>query len=86
MCFTCSRLREDEFAEMPDFPLQGRQTPMGMVRPSSPGGPGNGAHMSRPRSRGSRRPAMTARSYTDMGIQVSQCVCVCVGGLSLIHI
>ncbi|XP_076442008.1 uncharacterized protein LOC143281011 isoform X2 [Babylonia areolata] len=62
------RMREDAMLELPELPMQGRQNPMDMVRPSSPGGPGG--HMSRPRSRGSR-PPMTARSYTDMGMQAS---------------
>lgn len=65
--FYGDRLKEDEFVELPDLPLQGRQTPMGMVRASSPGGPAAaGEHMSRPRS---RRPPMTARSHTDLGFQ-----------------
>lgn len=46
--------------------LPGLPQAAGMVRPSSPGGPGG--HMSRPRSRASR-PPMTARSYTDVGMQ-----------------
>ncbi|XP_070180589.1 uncharacterized protein [Littorina saxatilis] len=68
--FYGERLQQDQFEDMPDMPLAGRQTPMGMVRrPSSPGGPGGaGGHVSRPRSR-SQRPPMTARSYTDMGMQ-----------------
>jgi len=64
------RLKEDELEVLPDMPLPGRATPMGMVRPSSPGGP-TGGHVSRPRSR-QQRPAMTARSYTDMGCQAEQ--------------
>ncbi|KAK7504229.1 hypothetical protein BaRGS_00004533 [Batillaria attramentaria] len=62
-----SRLKEDQYEDLPDIPLPGRQTPIGMVRPSSPGGPGAGGHVSRPRSRA--RPTLGGRSYTDMGIQ-----------------
>ncbi|KAL8613769.1 hypothetical protein ACOMHN_029626 [Nucella lapillus] len=66
--FYADRLKEDQLADMPDMPLPGRQTPMGMVRPSSPGGPIGGGHMSRPRSR-TYRPPMTARSHTEIGMQ-----------------
>ncbi|XP_076464148.1 uncharacterized protein LOC143296215 [Babylonia areolata] len=67
--FYADRLKEDELADMPDMPLPGRQTPMGMVRPSSPGGPSrDGGHVSRPRSRGNR-PAMVGRSNTEIGLQ-----------------
>jgi len=67
--FYSDRLKEDELEVLPDMPLPGRQTPMGMVRPSSPGGPGAGGHVSRPRSR-QQRPPMTARAYTDLGPQI----------------
>lgn len=65
--FYGDRLREDALADNPDHTLQGRETPIGMVRPSSPGGP-TGGRESRPRSR-THRPSMPARSYTDVGMQ-----------------
>ncbi|KAL8588890.1 hypothetical protein ACOMHN_051484 [Nucella lapillus] len=62
--------RADDMLELPELPMQGRQTPtMSMVRPSSPWGPGG--HVARPRSRASR-PPMTARAYTDIGMQAGQ--------------
>ena len=70
LCVICRRINGDDL-ELPNIQ-------QGMVRPSSPGGPSNGGHMSRPRSR-TNRPPMTARSYTDLGPQVgrSHCLRVC---------
>lgn len=60
------QLKDDYFQDMSGYiPIQGRQTPIGMVRPSSPGGPrlNTGERQSRSRAR-STRPGMGARSLT----------------------
>jgi len=62
------QLKDDYFQDMNDYiPVQGRQTPMGMVRPCSPGGPrldtSGGERQSRSRTR-STRPGMGPRSRT----------------------
>ncbi|XP_012938814.1 uncharacterized protein LOC101852025 [Aplysia californica] len=61
------QLKEDYFEDMKDYiPIQGRQTPIGMVRPSSPGGPRLSVErQSRPRTR-SDRPGLGPRSRTQI--------------------
>jgi len=59
-----TQLQEDYFQDMGGYiPIQGRATPMGMVRPNSPGGPRlSPGRQSRSRARS--RPALGGRSQT----------------------
>lgn len=66
------QLHEDYFEDTADYiPIQGRQTPIGMVRPSSPGGPSMACErQSRPRTR-SVRPSLGGRSRTQVDVRHS---------------
>lgn len=66
------QLKEDYFEDTADYiPIHGRQTPIGMVRPCSPGGPSFAAErQSRSRTR-SVRPGMGGRSRTQVDVRHS---------------
>jgi len=66
------QLKDDYYQDMGDYiPVQGRQTPIGMVRASSPGGPSMGGdRQSRPRTR-SVRPGLGGRARTQVDVRNS---------------
>lgn len=68
------QLKEDYFQDTSDYiPIHGRETPIGMVRPSSPGGPSmmqGGDRLARPRTR-SVRPGMGSRARTQVDVRSS---------------